>query len=192
MATKKELLEILAFLAAAFPRFELTEATITVYINLLEDLPADELRAAAKQCATGDDFFPSVHELREAVAELWRAKQRIPNAFEAWKELLEHPKDGYQTRAIEEGGQNIIEKTAISWSHPLVERVARQMGWPAFPTSDEIGVDRAHFYRAYEYALNKAMRDSVQLPEVRAYIEAGSISIQSVIENIKQKTKVGP
>lgn len=167
-----ELVKILSVLAAAYPRFNLTPETITAYYEFLKDLPADELAAAARECATSYDFFPSVHELRKAVSGI-RCKQRgVPSSYEAWQEVCHRPKDGNLRRVVEEDGQNIIEIIPVPWSHPLVERVAYQMGWPRFPESDEIGVDRAHFLRAYEYAMNDAIGDNIRLPEVTAYIES--------------------
>ncbi len=175
MATREETVEILTVLAAAWPKFTLKKETITAYYMMLKDIDADALRAATLRCANSGDFFPSVHELRRAVAENMREAAHIPSAYEAWEEVTSRPKDGLTKRVVEEDGQWIIYKTTIPWSHPIVEKVAYQMGWPSFPVSDEIGVDRAHFLRAYEYALDAAMRDSVQLPEVRGYIESGAV-----------------
>ncbi len=167
---KDELVQILTVLGAAYPRFGMTKETIVAYYEFLQDLPADELRMAARDCAISKDFFPSVHELRQAVADLRREKLGVPSAFEAWQEVCRRPKDGLSRRVLEGDAGWVIEESDVPWSHPLVERVALQMGWPRFPDSEETGVDRAHFYKAYDYALGQALKEHIRLPEVAAYI----------------------
>lgn len=178
MATETEIAQILVVLAASYPRFELKKETVAAYVEFLHDLPADELRMAARDCAVSKDFFPSVHELRQAVAEMHREKMGVPSAFDAWQEVCGHPKDGLSRRVLENAGGWVIEESVMSWSHPLVERVAVQMGWPRFPTSEEIGVDRAHFFKAYDYAVGQALKENVRLPEVAAYIGASNSAMK--------------
>ncbi len=197
MANKTEVAAILAILSAAYPRFLMTEHTVQTYYSLLKDLEVDSLHIAAKRCATTQEFFPTVYELRRAVADTLREAQHIPSAYEAWNEVVKFPKDGCVSQVIEEKlddhkVQFVILKTQIEWSHPLVEKIARQMGWPDFPNGDNLSTDRAHFFRAYEYALDAALRDCVQLPEVRGYIkslQAGPAdpAIQKGIQGIANK-----
>lgn len=180
MASKVEISKILAILAASYPRFELKNETVAAYFEMLKDLSAVDLKAASLRCANEGDWFPSVHQIRKAVAENLRQANGVPSAYEAWEEVKQFPKDGFSSIVIEEGEQFTILKRRMHWSHPLVEKVAKQMGWPDFPISNEIGVDRAHFFKAYEYALSEAMRDQVQLPEVKAYIEINQAKLKQL------------
>jgi len=195
MASKKDVAAILALLSAAYPRFTLTENTVATYYLFLKDLGSNDLQIAAKRCASTQEFFPTVYELRQAVAETMREIQRLPGTYEAWDEVVHFPKDGFFSRVVEEKlegnkTQLVIEKCPVIWSHPLVEKVAHQMGWPAFPDLENLGVDRAHFFRAYEYALDAALRDCVQLPEVKDYVDRSRVpEIQARIDQLVEKWK---
>ncbi len=58
------------------------------------------------------------------------------------------------------------------WSHPLVERVVKQLGWRNLRMSEDQTADRARFVQAYEQLLARATTEEMLLPEVRGYIEA--------------------
>jgi len=166
MATDKDIKEILLILAASYPRFTATDETCKAYTLFLKDIPKEELRAAAAWCATNKDFFPSVHELRQAVATLHRKASNLPAAAEAWEAVL-HAHKPYELWA--NGGREWVE---YQWPHPLVERVAKALGWPAnFPGDDTLMADRAHFFKAWAEMVDDALVDEVTLPEVRAFIE---------------------
>jgi hypothetical protein len=172
MANDDEITRVLAMLNAAYPRFELTEETITVYIRLLGDLSAEDLQMAAVQVASDNTFFPSVHELRKAVVDLKRKSGNIPSSYEAWVEVSTNTKESWSAAAEnEDGSYSIIEHT-YTFSHPLVEKVAREMGWPdRFPGGvGERMADRSHFIKAYEAAVRDVVDYEMMLPEVREYI----------------------
>ena len=172
MASKQDVFEVLTILAAAYPRFVLAKETIHAYQMLLQDLDADELRAAAKDVATKRDFFPSVHELRGSVVEMRRRANRVPTAYEAWGQVLNAGTGTKKSVKEVEGGWAIVHEDFV-FSHPLVEHVARLMGWPgSFPSVNNEMADRAHFVKAYERAMIDAMDDEITLPEVREFIEA--------------------
>src|SRR3990167_10036937 len=123
MSKKTEFVKVLAMLAAAYPRFTMTEETTEVYAQLLADIPIETLRAAALSCATTRDFFPSVHELRQAVAELARKANSIPSAYEAWQDLKKAGR-GFYKEVIERDGDYFIEPVIYEFIHPVVKHVA--------------------------------------------------------------------
>jgi len=173
MATRQDVVEVLTMLAAVYPRYKLTKETIAAYAILLEDLDPNELRAAAKDLATRGQFFPSVHELRSGVVRLRTLAAGVPTPYEAWAEVINTgPEIEIKLDGSEETGW-FITRSHYQWSHPLVELVARQLGWPAFPsTADSLMADRAHFFKAYEQAVNDAMIDEMTLPDVKQFIDA--------------------
>lgn len=173
MATKQDVLEVMTILAAAYPRFKLVKESITAYAMLLEDLDAEELRAAAKDRATKGVFFPSVHELRQAVVDMRRIANQVPTAYEAWQEVITTGPE-FRRDVVEVDGKLTIKSSKYVFTHPLVEQVARLMGWPGmFPTGeDSLMADRSHFLKAYDQALRQAMEQEITLPEVRDFIEA--------------------
>ena len=65
MATQTEVSATLAFLAAAYPRYEMTKDTVKVYAMGLDDVPADALEIGARQLSKASKWFPSLSELRE-------------------------------------------------------------------------------------------------------------------------------
>ena len=171
MASKQEIFEILTILSAAYPRFSLNKETITAYTMLLEDLDTESLRAAAKECATKRTFFPSVHELRKTVVDMMRKGARVPTAFEAWNEVVNAGPEFWKEAEETENGAKIVSKS-YRFSHPMVEKVARLLGWPArFPGDNQMS-DRSQFLKAYEQAVYDAMDYEITLPEVREFIDS--------------------
>ena len=177
MANSKEVYEILMVAAAAYPRYELKKETAKVYAKMLSDIPADTLRAAVLECIVSSPWFPSIYELRNAMVELHKRTNAIPSAEEAWGELLRFPQYGetYQiTDEIDDQGRTIVNKIIHKFSHPLVEKVARDLGWPRKFWTDLLASDRAKYIQAYQSQLDRASNNALSLPEVNEYI-AGQI-----------------
>jgi len=194
MATKEQVAEIVAMIGSAYPNFAATKATVVIYYEVLKDLPADLLHAAAMQSITetGRAFAPSVGELRGAVADILRQSQEIPSTLEAWDEVCNAPKSGEYKRATDEkdeNGNTYIDVIPFEWSHPLVKQTAERFGWPKFPDVDNLSVDRAHFIKQYDLALNDHLKQGVQLPEVKGYIETARATKLEAGSEIKQLTK---
>jgi len=176
MAELADVIAVLKLVGAAYPNFKMDSQTPDAYLAFLGDLPADLLKAAVlRTCAeSGRQFAPSVGEIRGAASQILRKTSGLPSALEAWDEVRTAPKSGEFRRMSEEyteDGRAIIYVTPFKWSHSLVERVARQMGWPDFPNPENESTDRAHFFKHYEEAALAAMREDVELPAVAAYIE---------------------
>lgn len=91
MATKKEIHQVLARLAAAYPHFQLTEETISIYCEMLEDIPFPELLDAAEKQIKVSTFFPAVAELRRAYDEK-RLRIHRQDQERQWRENLEQYK----------------------------------------------------------------------------------------------------
>lgn len=164
-----EILDVLTMLGAAYPKFKMTPDTVKAYSRLLQDIPIESLKAAALQCATSSEWFPSVYELRRAAVDLRKKADGVPTAFEAWEALVNVTRNRRITTGLDENGYRVMRYEYV-WPHPIVERVAQLLGWPhQFPT-DNVVADRAHFFKAYDDEVSKLMADAVMLPEVRAYI----------------------
>lgn len=176
MANTQTIMQVLAEIRILYPMmFDVNEERAAVWSLYLRDLPDDLLLAALKHyvATAKDNYPPSVPALRHAAAQLQRKAAGVPTAFEAWEDLLEVGDGKPRSRIsdqLDETGRPIIEHVTRSFRHPLVETVARQLGWPKFP-GDNPEADRAHFVKAYDAAVNKAMDEERELPEVRAWIE---------------------
>jgi hypothetical protein len=184
MASQIEVAQVMAVIGSAYPNFAVSKDVVQVYYDLLNDLPVELLQAAALRCCAepGRKFAPSVGEIRGAAGELRRKADGIPSTLEAWDEICSAPfRDISEDRPLYRGGEKFTtDPDAHQWSHPLVERVARMLGWPNFPSGEE-GVDRAHFFRQYENELARHTTDEVELPLVSEYIESH--------QKVKQLTK---
>ena len=170
MQNKAEFVKVLALLAAAYPRFTLTKETTEVYSQLLADIPVETLKVAALHCATENDFFPSVHELRKSVGEIARKANNIPSAYEAWQDLRKAGRGSWK-EAVEYNGQHYIQEHTYEFIHPLVKHVAQLLGWPSEFPGDNPVADRAHFFKAYDQTVNGVLEDETMLPEIRGFID---------------------
>ena len=105
--------------------------------------------------------------------DLKRKSSQIPSPYEAWIEVASH-KQSHWSEAVEneDGSISIVRKTH-EFSHPIVEKVAREMGWPGrFPGTNSEMADRSHFIKAYEAAINYVTDYELMMPEVREYISS--------------------
>jgi len=185
MASPEEIEKVVTMLCVAFPHFKPHQDTFEVYGTLLEDIPGDTLKLAAMECATNGKFFPTVHELRAAAVNLSKRSNAVPSSAEAWQEMLDAPADGIVSTIRKEADGWHIDNRPYQFSHALVEKVARNMGWPHKFWTDFLVADRSRFLQAYEEQMRTSTSDALSLPVVREYVydqmEAG--------KKIKQLTK---
>jgi len=126
----------LRMLAAAFPANKIESATIAVYMAALADLSAEQLHQAVLWCVTHCRFFPTVAEIREAVAS--SAPDRPPTSTEAWGEVMQ--------QALHTGSWG-----KPHFSHPLIQQTVDAFGWREICLSEgPTGVLRGQFIKAYD------------------------------------------
>ena len=178
MATEKDIAGIVAQLSAAYPNWNVSPYTVEIYYQDLKDIPTDELMMAAQNCRSeaGRKFAPSVGELRGAVMELRRSTMNIPSAYDAWQEVLK-------------GMVERIGYDAPEWSNPLVDKVVRSLGWRNLCMSESQASDRMRFIQAYEQLTERAEKEQMLIPEVRAYLEDRGAQLLNAPAQIKQLTK---
>lgn len=137
-----------------------------MYHDLLGEFSPELLQAAARHVATTGTFFPSVSELRRAVMELEARARGELSAEEAWAtvscamarwgsygEPNEYPEYGYRMPR---------ELDAL-----MLRTIQGLGGWRSLCSSEQPGVERAHFLRIYD-GLQRANRgDAYLLPAVR-------------------------
>lgn len=176
MIDKNEFSKILKVLASCFPRFELTDAVLEIYHRMLRDFSVEELQAATLEIAADSTFFPAVSEIRKKVVSLRMRSAKIPSPIEAWDEVIK-AKHGEISEAVEENGKFITEHRKFVFSCSLVEKVARQLGWPnQFPNPESLSYERTTFIKAYESEIANFVSSELSVPEVRASIERGDFA----------------
>lgn len=178
MANYQDVAEVVALLAAAYPNWNATEYTAEVYYQDLKDIPSEELKVAAQHCRTenGRKFAPSVGEIRGAVSELRSYAANVPSPFQAWQEVLQQ---------MNENGGDFGNPV---WSHPLIERAVRAIGWRNLRMSENPVADRARFLQCFEQLQERAARENMLLPEVRGYLEVNGARLMAPADQIRLLT----
>lgn len=174
MITRDEVNGLLLMMKSAFPNFHPDLGTPSVFEQLLNDLELDEIRAAVIACCSepGRAFAPSVGEIRGAAMDLRKQSRGVPSALEAWGEV--------HRQIIMTGHTGTPQ-----FSNPLIGNLVRRFGWNNLCMSENEMVDRAHFIKAYDLAVEEELRYEMQPPMIKAYIEQASGRLNPP-EQIKQ------
>ena len=154
MATPEEILLVLARLCKAYPNYALQPPLVDTCAEVLADLPAPILLAAAMEHIGRSAFFPSAGELREAACGLIEAAQSVPDPYQAWADVK---------RAMKQIGH----KGEPQFSHPLIGEVVELFGWVDLCQSDNLVADRAHFTEAYQRRFARYQSEQRRLPSVQ-------------------------
>lgn len=144
--TTEETGQLLAVFKAMYPTHPVPnpEAMVTAYQMALDDLPAEAVTVAAREWMRTGVFFPKPAELRSIIAERGLS---LPSPEEAWSEVMS------QIRAVGSYGNP-------SWSCLAVRQAVDALGWRNICASEEIGIERAHFYRTYQAYRERTLRDT--------------------------------
>ncbi len=168
--TRKEVAGLVAALTAAFPRAEIGENTVRVYIDMLADLDFDEAQAAVKKLMATSTFFPSIAEIRQAVADL--RTRHLPEPEEAWEEVM---------RELRRVGGYLDIYGPLQFSCEEVRRAVKAIGWQTLCMSESIGVERAHFLRIYDTFRRRTKEDANLGPLLGAPRKEGPAAIGEIV-----------
>ena len=153
-------------------RLQNNTETLDVYYLILKDLPTELVRAAALDyMASPAAFPPSPGEIRACAINLQKRGSGLPSAAEAWQMVMAAPADGFVRSSEErEDGWHIFNQP-YQWEFPIVEKVARNLGWPDRFLTDSPVSDRARFMDAYQLEVDRATGEATSLPEIgRAHV----------------------
>lgn len=184
MASPYTVGEVLAeIVLCGFPNFNPTPEMTQVWIAYLSDIDDELLVMALRHhvSTSKSAFAPSIPEIRAAAANLKARIACLPDAFEAWEDVV-NAKSG--ERVWLEG--NTIVKAEYQFRHPLVKVVAQQLGWPRDFLADS--VTRAHFLKAWDVAVSKVMESNAELPETERFIESrrgGSMLLNKAVNQLE-------
>jgi len=165
-ATQIDVLKVLKLLGEAYPTFQLSRASIEVYVGLLTDLPAALLEQAALEHISRSAFFPTIAELRGAAFDLLEAVHPSLSAHEAWLVV-----------------QDEIQRTGHAgqpeFADPLLIRAVDALGWRQLCLSDNPIADRAHFVQIYQALIERQKQEQRRPLDVRRFIalQAGSPTV---------------
>lgn len=172
MVTRDNVIKILALFEEAWPHSfpkpgsddEMKRKMllkIQVWHELLADVPAQAVIAAAKSMASGGrEFMPTPGQLRQAAFDLLEGPGTVPSAQEAWGEVQEN-----FTRP----------RSWINWSHQYVEKAVKAMGGFHRMGQEPVAMvasARARFIQTYEIIAKRERQQVRMLPEVREAVKA--------------------
>jgi hypothetical protein len=153
--TRRDVAKLLAFATAAIPSVQITPATVEAWWAILGDLDADVAMAALRRVLAVQEIpaLPAPGAIRKAAAELIRP--RLPSPEEAWAMVLE---------AVRRHGY--YDPPGVDWDfeHDAIRRAVAAIGWDTICLSEDIGVERAHFWRIYA-AMAESVAEEARLPQ---------------------------
>jgi len=148
---KNEAARLLAVIAETWRGFELSEGKISIWSEMLSDVPLEvALRAVKYLIASGSPFPPSISELRKAIVEMRSPPELRIDALQAWLEAS----------LVTEG---YCEEEGMEKLSPLTREVVQAIGWNEIRNGDP-DVVRGHFLKFFQMAKERWMREEM-LPE---------------------------
>lgn len=169
-----EVAELVALVAATWPRPPMTEATQRAYERHLMSLEYEAASEALNRLAATQKFLPSIAEIREAATAAKEGPVRA--GLEAWGDVLE-ARATFGFRQKSEGAWTPAEAPLLTppFTDPIVAQCVEQSGgWARF--SDPTSFDRDAFVKLYDVLARRAREGRVAglaLPEAPRGILAG-------------------
>lgn len=143
-----------------------TPEAMTLWLDLLQDIPYQVAMAALKKWVATEKWSPSIAEIRETALEITQGKQ--PDWSESWQTMK---------KAIARWGYMRPEE-ALQSMDPLTREVVERLGYEAVCESEDEEVLRGQFRRAHEVVANRRKQDA-QIPEtLRALISGGQLKLE--------------
>lgn len=97
MTNEQAIIKALSPYLTAYPENKLDEASLIVYARALSDIPAEVVDVAMLKLVRTAKFFPRIADIIGQVKELgaYAAKSKIPDADEAWREVMREAHDKF-------------------------------------------------------------------------------------------------
>lgn len=151
MVTETELTEILTTAAAVYSNFKMQvgPAEFTrAWLRHVGHLPAGKLQAAMDRAVHGSEFFPTVHDVLKAAAQLDAGDGLT--ALEAWAKV-KMAMHTYGNYCPPVGLPQPLEINNRPWTFQdeKITHAIEGLGWANLFDGDE-DVMRSHFIRAYD------------------------------------------
>ena len=162
MADNDEIDYVITALSVAYPQQNLRadkdalKATVQLYRQTLRDIDGTLLYAATLQHISSNKWFPTISELRDAAYALIRNGE--PSAEEAWNEVVQEIKRAYIYKPYQ-------------FSDERIKCTVESIGWHNICLSENIGIERAHFFRTYTQLSNRTKDIITRLPAVQQMID---------------------
>ena len=143
--TPEKAAKMVGLLLMYYPGVEISEETIKAYALALSGLDEERALEALPRVLAECKFFPSVNEILRITAEV----DGPPTPEEAWGEVI---------RKV----NNVGSYGRPTFSHELIDKAVRTVGWLNICLSETPGVERAHFFRVYETFRERTLKDQMR------------------------------
>jgi hypothetical protein len=163
-----EAAELVALIAATWPRPPMAEATQRVYERHLLSLEYDQAGAALDHLAATSKFLPSIAEIREAAVTTKVGHVRL--GMEAWGDVVEAIRKHGVYPSLMPGAPK------LEFADPIVAECVRVMGWRELCLSENDMADRSRFCDLYNGLAQRERVSEVtgrQLPEKAGGLKHG-------------------
>ena len=157
--TPEETGEIVRFLSAAYPSWQVTAGTISVWHGLLESCDYSDVKMAAMALVRTSTFAPSIAQILREIAE--EAQAVAPTYGDAWAEVR---------RAIWTEGFNTRD-----WTHRAIAEAVEAIGWYEIRKSDNQDTTRAQFRDIYKDIAARMDKQVLTSPNALGYSERRQI-----------------
>lgn len=155
--TKEEAKQLVGLAAANFPALQDKDMrpTAILWQKMLEDIPYEVAEKAVLKVIATNRHFPTVAEIRSAVAEIMQPDGIAPG--EAWGLVLETVRRYGFYR----------QKEALASLPEDVATAVRHLGWQEICLSEQPEIVRAQFMKVYEQVINRERQSMVMPREVK-------------------------
>lgn len=173
--TRAQAMALVALLKATYPREQFDEDRVSIWVQMLVDLPADAGQRAVGALIRESTWLPSVAEIRRFVV----AEQlQLPTQAEAWANV---EREVHRHQAACPGPHHYYDP---AWDHPVVAKVVAAMGWGQLLDGSNWTTQRAQFLRLYQEEREAAVR-SANLDSATA---AGLLPARTQVRQLQEGT----
>jgi hypothetical protein len=178
--TKSEIDVLIAETTVAWPRFQATVPTFTLWFEMFRDVPFELARTALRVLMVKTPYPPSIHDLRQAIADLSRPTTEALTAGDAW-----HLVD----QAVDKFGHLQTSRDGLDSLPPKVRRVVEVIGWRDIcqSTIQQSSVLRGQFFRVWDEYEDRTRIEALMPAGLRAEVLALSekLSAPAAIKKVQ-------
>ena len=176
-----DVIEMFAAISVLYPRdmafANATDKMITVWWEMLSDLPKSAVSAALKRHSAVSQFAPSIAEIRKAVADMTAPDGRT--GIDEWNDVAKALRNSAYDSAEQFRKLSPIAQRLVGSPMQLKE-------WGLAEDAATISVAKAQFLKGYE-VLKRRENETKQLPESIRNLLIGRDPVKELVEQITEE-----
>ena len=176
-----DVIEMFAAISVLYPRdmafANATDKMITVWWEMLSDLPKSAVSAALKRHSAVSQFAPSIAEIRKAVADMTAPDGRT--GIDEWNDVAKALRNSAYDSAEQFRKLSPIAQRLVGSPMQLKE-------WGLAEDAATISVAKAQFLKGYE-VLKRRENETKQLPESIRNLLIGRDPVKELVEQMTEE-----